>query len=88
MGFALAEVASQMGAEVILIAGPVSISTPKIAPNSIIRIDVVSAKEMYEATLNNYKECDILIFAAAVADFTPKFTHMGKIKKMKILYKL
>ena len=81
MGFALAEVAVLIGAEVILIAGPVSISIPQSDSNKITRIDVVSANEMYEATLNYYKVCDILIFAAAVADFTPKFTHLGKIKK-------
>lgn len=87
MGFALAEVAAKMGAEVFLIAGPVALDTPKIDVNqttklyNIKRIDVVSAQEMYEATLNYYKECDILIFSAAVADFTPKITHSGKIKK-------
>lgn len=79
MGFALAEMAAEMGAEVILIAGPVSLSTPY--SKLITRIDVVTANEMYEATLNNYKKCDILIFAAAVADYTPQNAFSGKLKK-------
>ncbi|MCK4562263.1 MAG: bifunctional phosphopantothenoylcysteine decarboxylase/phosphopantothenate--cysteine ligase CoaBC [Flavobacteriaceae bacterium] len=78
MGFALAEQAIQLGAEVILIAGPSNENTN----NSIIkRIDVVSANEMYIATHQFFKDVDIAIFAAAVADYTPVTKATQKMKK-------
>jgi phosphopantothenoylcysteine decarboxylase/phosphopantothenate--cysteine ligase len=81
MGFALAEVAESMGASVTLIAGPVNLS----ANDNINRIDVVSAQEMYEAAVkeNENHKIDISIHAAAVADFTPETSVIGKIKKTK-----
>ncbi len=78
MGFALAEQAVQLGAEVILIAGP---SNEKINNSTIKRVDVVSAEEMYIATHQFFKTADIAIFAAAVADYTPVTTATQKMKK-------
>ena len=78
MGFALAEEAAQQGAEVILIAGPTSKVTNNIA---IKQIDIVSAEEMYLATHQFFKQVDIAIFAAAVADYTPLTKSTQKIKK-------
>ena len=78
MGFSIAEVAASLGAQVLLISGPVSI---KINNSSINVIDVTSANEMYEATHTHFKNCDIAILSAAVADFTPNEVASQKIKK-------
>ncbi|MGP4059761.1 bifunctional phosphopantothenoylcysteine decarboxylase/phosphopantothenate--cysteine ligase CoaBC [Halobacillus sp. H74] len=77
MGYALARQAASMGAEVILISGPVAIDTPK----SVDRIDVTTADEMYEQVIRRYADCDIVIKAAAVADYRPKNTYEHKMKK-------
>ena len=69
MGYALAESCAESGAEVILISGPVSLSTRHPA---IRRIDVESAEEMYKAATEFYPACDAGILCAAVADFTPE----------------
>ncbi|MCD8135568.1 MAG: bifunctional phosphopantothenoylcysteine decarboxylase/phosphopantothenate--cysteine ligase CoaBC [Parabacteroides gordonii] len=78
MGFALAEACAAQGAEVILIAGPVSLAT--VHPN-IRRIDVESADEMYEATMVAYPEADAGILCAAVADYRPEVQADEKIKR-------
>ncbi len=78
MGYALAEVAANMGAQITLISGPVSVS---ISHSFIKIINVTSASEMYEETHNYFKECDIAILSAAVADFTPIEKAAQKIKK-------
>ncbi len=78
MGYALAETAAELGAEVILVSGPVSIRSKN---SSINIISVTSAKEMYSAVHQYYKSCDIAILSAAVADFTPKEVALQKIKK-------
>ena len=78
MGFALAEECAARGAEVTLIAGPVQIKT--VHPN-IHRIDVESAKEMYEASVANYPSSDAGILCAAVADFTLELVADKKIKR-------
>lgn len=78
MGFALAEVCAERGAEVTLVAGPVTLKTKHPA---IRRIDVESAVEMYEAATRNFSDADIAILCAAVADFTPKVTADKKIKR-------
>ena len=78
MGFAIAQKASEMGAEVTLVSGPVSLSTPN---PSINRIDVVSAKDMFEAISSRFPEVDVVIMAAAVADYTPISVSESKIKK-------
>lgn len=78
MGFALAEVCAEQGAEVTLVSGPVMLKTNHPA---IRRIDVESAAEMYEAATQNFSVADIGILCAAVADFTPKVTADKKIKR-------
>ena len=78
MGFALAEVCAQQGAEVELIAGPVALSTQH---ERIHRHDVVSAAEMHEATTRLFPKADAAILCAAVADFTPAQTAETKIKR-------
>ncbi|WP_182199107.1 bifunctional phosphopantothenoylcysteine decarboxylase/phosphopantothenate--cysteine ligase CoaBC [Paraliobacillus salinarum] len=77
MGFALAEEAAKMGASVTLIAGPVSLETPA----NVNRIDVKTAEEMYQHTLSYFEKSDIVIKAAAVADYRPKVTYDDKMKK-------
>ena len=78
MGFALAEVCAEQGAEVTLVSGPVSLTAKHPA---IKRIDVESAAEMYNATTKCFPKADIAILCAAVADFTPKVTADKKIKR-------
>ncbi len=77
MGFSIARAASQRGAEVTLIAGPVVLPTPP----HVHRIDVTTAREMHEAVLPAFKTTDVLIMAAAVADFAPVQTAPHKIKR-------
>ncbi len=77
MGFALANAATLRGAEVTLIAGPVSLQTPK----NVNRINVETAEEMKRAVLSHSKKADAVIMAAAVADYTPAHPAPQKIKK-------
>ena len=78
MGYALAEEAASLGAQVILVSGPVSLTTN----NSCIKVvNITSAKEMFVETHNYFSECDIAILSAAVADFRPKISATQKIKK-------
>ena len=78
MGFALAEECAARGADVTLIAGPVSLKT--VHPG-IKRIDVKSAHQMYEAAMAAFPGSDAAILCAAVADFTPAVTSDTKIKR-------
>ncbi|MCL7754344.1 bifunctional phosphopantothenoylcysteine decarboxylase/phosphopantothenate--cysteine ligase CoaBC [Polaribacter sp. Z022] len=78
MGFAIAKAAANLGAEVFLISGP---SHQQINHSFVKRIDVVSADEMYNAAHNYFKEVDIAILSAAVADYKPKNVASQKIKK-------
>ena len=78
MGFALAEECASRGADVTLIAGPVSLKT---ANPSIHRIDVTTAEQMYEAAMQNFPSSDAAILCAAVADFTPEIPSDTKIKR-------
>lgn len=78
MGFALAEACAVQGAEVTLIAGPVSLTTTH--PN-IHRVDVESAEEMYQAAMAAYPEADVGILCAAVADYRPEVQADEKIKR-------
>lgn len=78
MGFELAEHFADLGANVNLIAGPVSLAVKNA---DIKRINVRSADEMYQQTLALFKQSDICIMAAAVADFTLKNVSPSKIKK-------
>lgn len=78
MGFAVAEELADRGAEVVLIAGPTHL---KISHPNVEKIDVVSAREMYEAAKAYYPECNGAILTAAVADFRPDNAADYKIKK-------
>jgi len=78
MGFALAEALAEQGAKVELISGPVEL-TPKHENIHITKVK--SAEEMFTACENIYKSCNIAVFAAAVADYTPAFPTQSKIKK-------
>jgi phosphopantothenoylcysteine decarboxylase/phosphopantothenate--cysteine ligase len=78
MGYAIAEVAANLGAQVTLISGPVSLH---IKNEAIQVINVISANEMFEATHRYFKNCDIAILSAAVADFKPNEVALHKIKK-------
>lgn len=77
MGYALAREAQNMGAEVTLISGPTSLITPSM----VNKIDVMSANDMMQASLNHAKNSDIFIGTAAVADYTPNVYTQEKIKK-------
>lgn len=78
MGFALAEAAAEQGAEVIVVAGP---SEQKVYHKNIRRVDIETAEEMFEEIHKHFSECDIVIKAAAVADYRPKVIHDHKMKK-------
>ncbi len=77
MGYALAEAFSNAGCEVSLISGPVKLDPPKVS--ELVRVR--SAREMYEATEHRYRNCHLVIFAAAVADYAPLNRSVEKIKK-------
>ncbi len=78
MGFALAEECARRGAEVILVAGPVSL---KVNHPNITRIDVESAEEMYNASVKAFPKMDAAILCAAVADFRPSEQYAEKVKR-------
>ena len=78
MGFAIAGEFARRGAEVTLISGPVSLPTPEGVAR---RVDVTSAKEMYEAATENYPDVDIVVLAAAVADYAPAAVSGVKLKR-------
>lgn len=80
MGYALAEVCAERGAEVTLVSGPVNLQT--VHPN-IRRVDVESAEEMYRASVEAFPQADAAILCAAVADFTPEVVAGTKIKREK-----
>jgi phosphopantothenoylcysteine decarboxylase/phosphopantothenate--cysteine ligase len=79
MGFALAKVAWARGAKVILITGPTCLSAPK----GITAVSIETAEEMKKEVFKYFSESDIIISAAAVADFRLKEVFAGKIKKEK-----
>ena len=78
MGFALAAECVARGADVTLVAGPVSLKTPHAA---ITRVDVESAEEMYKAATEAFPSCDAAILCAAVADYRPATRADKKIKR-------
>ena len=69
MGFELANTAAKLGASVFLICGP---TNQQLNNKSIKRIDITSSDEMFSQVKNKYKNVDIIIMSAAVADFKPK----------------
>jgi phosphopantothenoylcysteine decarboxylase/phosphopantothenate--cysteine ligase len=77
MGFALAETAWRRGADVVLISGPVALSTPY----GVRRQDVVSAQDMYEALAHEFEGASIVLMCAAVADYKPAEQRTKKVKK-------
>jgi phosphopantothenoylcysteine decarboxylase/phosphopantothenate--cysteine ligase len=77
MGYAIAEAAVRRGANVILVSGPTALDCPL----GVNRIDIVSASDMADAVIRNAKNADIVIKAAAVADFRPASIAEEKIKK-------
>ncbi|MDD2286359.1 MAG: bifunctional phosphopantothenoylcysteine decarboxylase/phosphopantothenate--cysteine ligase CoaBC [Paludibacter sp.] len=79
MGFALAENCARRGAEVTLVCGPVSLSTPYY--RNIERINVESAQEMHKFVVSRFESVDGAILCAAVADFTPVATAATKMKR-------
>ena len=78
MGYALAYEAALMGAKVTLITGPTKLEIP-YGMHEVIYIK--SAAEMYEAVIDRFDNIDIVIKAAAVADYKPKYVSDSKIKK-------
>lgn len=86
MAYALAREAALRGADVTLVSGPVSIGRPAL-PNIRI-VDVVTAREMFEATRENLPGADAVILCAAVADFTVAHFEDRKIKREKSNYNL
>ncbi len=77
MGYALAEAAADAGARVTLISGPTQLPCPP----RVTRVDVISADDMYQASIANMGSCDIFIACAAVADYRPAHIEEQKIKK-------
>jgi phosphopantothenoylcysteine decarboxylase / phosphopantothenate---cysteine ligase len=77
MGFAIATAAREAGAHVTLVTGPVQLATPA----GVTRINVESARDMYAAVHRHVADADVLIAAAAVADFQPVNAARQKIKK-------
>lgn len=77
MGVAIARAAACRGAEVTLVAGPIDIEVPSY----INRVDISSAKEMFEEVTKRASWQDVIVKAAAVADFTPRTVADDKIKK-------
>ena len=79
MGFAIAEECLRRGADVTLVAGPVSLT----CSSGIRRLDVESCQEMYDAATSEFADADVAILAAAVADFRPALVADRKIKRGK-----
>lgn len=77
MGYALAKAAMLRGAKVTLVSGPVSLTPPL----SVKVIPIVSAQDMYQAVTENFPQQDIVIKAAAVADYRPAVVSSEKVKK-------
>mgnify|MGYP001851160174 FL=1 len=77
MGYALARACMLRGAQVTLITGPTAIPKPRFVET----VPITSAKEMFDAVVERFKEQDLIIKAAAVADYRPKQTAQDKIKK-------
>jgi len=77
MGFALAAAARRMGARVTLISGPVSLEPPR----GVQVVEVETAGEMWREVAKEQKDCDVVVMAAAVADFAPISLSEEKIKK-------
>jgi phosphopantothenoylcysteine decarboxylase/phosphopantothenate--cysteine ligase len=78
MGYSIAEAFAASGATVTLVSGPTNL---KVTNANIKVVHVESASQMFEATRDNFEQNDVVIFSAAVADYTPKHVADQKIKK-------
>lgn len=77
MGYAIAKIAMWRGADVTLVSGKTGLARPRF----VNVVDVISAKDMFEAVTARAQEQDIIVKAAAVADYRPKFVNPEKTKK-------
>jgi len=77
MGYAIAQALQEAGAETILVSAPTDLPTPQ----GVTRISVQTAREMYDAVLGLFPEMDVVVKAAAVADYRPSTEAEQKIKK-------
>ena len=77
MGIYIADEAAKMGADVLLIHGPVDVPIPE----RVRKISITSAEDMYNAVMKNYNWSDCVVMSSAVADFTPTEKIEAKIKK-------
>ncbi len=77
MGYAIAQAAQNYGAKVILISGPTQLPSPQ----GVHFVGVVTARELYQAALKHFQKADVVISAAAVADYRPEHSAAQKIKK-------
>ena len=77
MGYAIADALAKRGAEVVLVSGKTALA----APQGVRRVDVLSAEDMYEASVAEFESADCAVMCAAVADYTPVSVSDSKIKK-------
>ncbi|WP_454764863.1 bifunctional phosphopantothenoylcysteine decarboxylase/phosphopantothenate--cysteine ligase CoaBC [Cupriavidus campinensis] len=77
MGFAIARAAREAGAEVLLVAGPTALPTPR----GVVRTDVRSARQMHDTVMAQLRDVDIFVAVAAVADWRPAEVAQQKLKK-------
>jgi phosphopantothenoylcysteine decarboxylase/phosphopantothenate--cysteine ligase len=78
MGIAIADEFAAKGNDVILVKGPTHLHPQQ---NSVKEVNVQTAAQMFEACSQYFKQCNVIVFAAAVADYTPKYVSETKIKK-------
>ncbi len=81
MGFAIAEAFANAGAQITLVSGPTHLTA--LHP-SINRINITSAAQMHQVVMSHFKDSDVVVMSAAVADYTPVHTSSEKIKKQGI----
>ena len=77
MGYAIAARAAMRGADVTLVSGPTALDTPA----GVQRVDIISARDMYDAVLSRAEKQDMIIKAAAVGDYRPAQAALEKLKK-------
>jgi phosphopantothenoylcysteine decarboxylase/phosphopantothenate--cysteine ligase len=77
MGSALAAAALKAGHQVTVITGPISVAMPE----AVKRFNIETAAEMYDAVMREFPHHDLLIMAAAVADFRPRYRRAGKVER-------
>jgi phosphopantothenoylcysteine decarboxylase / phosphopantothenate---cysteine ligase len=77
MGYAVAEAAAKRGAAVTLVSGKTNLAHP----DGIEVVEAISAEDMYQEVMKRYDETDVVVKAAAVADYRPKLTYVQKMKK-------